>query len=94
LPPAQTSFLKAQIDRVNKFDKLVELRNRTVVGHDFEGVSLDKIRTACPKDAKDHAGQPDPIGGMRQILGALKVDLCDNPYQRIAEFVAQQLQES
>jgi hypothetical protein len=79
------------LKRVNAFNGLVELRHRTIVGHDFEGVSLTKIRDAYPNGEKDNQGRPDPLKGMRVLLGALEVPVRDNPYQRLAAFVAEQL---
>jgi hypothetical protein len=92
VPPDRRQFLQAQIKRVNAFDKLVELRHRTIVGHDFEGVSLSKIRAAYPNGEKDAQGQPDPVKGMMVLLEALQVPVRNNPYRRLAAFIAERLQ--
>jgi hypothetical protein len=92
VPPDRRQFLQAQMKRVNAFDKLVELRHRTIVGHDFEGVSLSKIRAAYPRGEKDAQGQPDPVKGMMVLLEALQVPVRKNPYRRLAVFIAGRLQ--
>lgn len=94
VPPDRQLLLQAQLKRLNAFDGLVELRHRSVVGHDFEGVSLVKIHAAYPNGEKDDQGQPDPVKGMRLLLMALGVDVRHNPYRRLAEFIAYHLQES
>lgn len=93
VPPEEQSSRKSLFKRLNAFDGLVELRHRTVVGHDFDGVSLDKIRREYPNGEKDDDGQPDPIKGMSRLLGALGIDVRRNPYRYLADFVADQLQD-
>lgn len=62
-----------------------------MVGHDFEGVSLEKVRDAYPNGQKDAQGRPDPVQGMKVLLNALQIRVDDNPYLRLAGFVAGQL---
>ena len=57
----------------------------------FEGVSLEKLRTAYPNGEKDEAGRPDPVRGMKVLLIALEVPLRDNPYRQLAAFVTGRL---
>ncbi len=91
VPADRQGFLRAQVKRVGAFNKLVELRHRSVVGHDFEGISLDKIREAYPNGERDDDGLPDPVRGMKVSLVALGVQVRDNPYRRLAALVAAQL---
>ncbi len=91
--PERRGFLKAQLRRVGALDGLVALRHRTIVGHDFDGVSLARILAAYPNGEKDARGQPDPVRGMRVFLEALRVPVRDNPYRRLAAFVAGRLRE-
>ncbi len=85
--------IAAALDRINGLDDLVELRHRTIIGHDFQGVSEELLREAYKGKRKD-GRQRTPIEGLEEILGMLDVNLRNNPYQQIADFVTQQLQES
>lgn len=83
----------ALLDRVNAFDRLVELRHRTIIGHDFEGVS-EALLLQNYKGTRKRDGMPrTPVEGMAEIMGMLSIDIRQDPYQAITEFVVRNLRE-
>ncbi len=71
----------ALLDKVNKLDRLVELRHRTIIGHDFVGVSEALLLANSP------AGISPPIvlADILQMLLKRKMGVGD--YEQIARFV-------
>lgn len=83
IPPADRGRYAALVREVNRLDSLVELRHRTIIGHDFEGVSEEQVRQKYP----------DPPGGLKKIMEMLGMNVKENPYREIAEFVIRRLRE-
>ena len=94
LPPGQRQRYTALLDRVNAFDQLVELRHRTIIGHDFEGVSEELLLANYKGSPKPEDGtRRTPVEGLGEIMGMLGVDVRRSPYQAVAEFVIRGLRE-
>jgi hypothetical protein len=75
------------IKRINRLDPLIELRHRTIIGHDFEGVSEELLLRTYPE------GRPTPVDGLREVLGiAFQRSFKENPYQRIAEAIIEHIE--
>jgi hypothetical protein len=94
LSPEQRLQYAALLDRVNAFDRLVELRHRTIIGHDFEGVSEELLLARYKSPPQSNRSQRTPVEGLAEIMGMLRVNVKDNPYQAIAEVVIQRLRSS
>ena len=93
LAPKRRQQYAALLDRVNAFDRLVELRHRTIIGHDFEGVSEESLLGDYKGSRKSDGSQRTPVEGLGEIMGMLKVDVRRSPYQAVAEFVIQRLRK-
>jgi hypothetical protein len=93
LPPKRREQYVALLDRVNAFDRLVELRHRTIIGHDFEGVSGKSLLTNYRGSRKKDGSQRTPVEGLGEIMGMLKVNVRESPYQAVADFVIRALRE-
>jgi len=91
LSPGERKKYAALLSRVNKLDPLVELRHRTIIGHDFEGVSepllLENYKGSRTPDGMSRT----PVEGLKEIMGMLSIHVQDNPYQAVAEFVIHNL---
>jgi hypothetical protein len=87
LSPGERKRYSALLDRVNAFDGLVELRHRTIIGHDFEGVSEAQFKERYKGRPKQGGGRRNSMEGLREIAGMLGIDLQDDPYELIVEFV-------
>lgn len=83
IPPKDRERYVALVKEVNRLDSLVELRHRTIIGHDFEGVSEEQIRQKYE----------NPTEGLKRIMGMLGIHVKENPYRHVAEFVIQKLKE-
>lgn len=83
----------ALLDRVNAFDRLVELRHRTIIGHDFEGVSEELILGNYKGSIKEDGTPRTLVEGLAEIMDMLGVDVQESPYQAVARFVIQGLRE-
>jgi len=86
LPPQRRGWFAALLKRVNAFDGLVELRHRTIIGHDFEGVSEALILANYKGTRQDGGGQRTPVEGLAEIMEMLDIDVRESPYQAVAEF--------
>ena len=93
LPQKRREQYAALLDRVNAFDRLVELRHRTIIGHDFEGVSEESLLTNYKGSRKSDGSQRTPVEGLAEIMGMLGVDVRQSPYQIVAKFVIRGLRE-
>ena len=62
----------------------MELRHRTIIGHDFEGVSEEGIRQKYD----------EPLEGLRRIMEMLGINVRENPYRTVAEFIIRKLREA
>ncbi len=91
LSPDERERFSALLDRVNAFDGLVELRNRTIIGHDFEGVSKGQLEGRYKGTSKRGGGRRNSVEGLREIAGMLGIDLRDDPYGLIVDFVKREL---
>jgi hypothetical protein len=80
LPLGERERCQALVERINRLDRLVELRHRTIIGHDFQGVSHELLQQACPKG---HAAPPDALAEIMRMLGQ---DMRQSVYHQIAEF--------
>lgn len=81
----------ALLKRVNAFDGLVELRHRTIIGHDFEGVSQELLEGRYKGSMKQAGQRLGAVEGLREIVQMLEIDVRDDPYALIATFVIEQL---
>jgi len=93
LSPSERGRYEALVDRINAFDQLVKLRHRTIIGHDFEGVSEPLILEHYKGSVKLNGTRRTPVEGLAEIMEKLHVDVRDNPYQVVAEFVIRSLRE-
>ena len=93
LRPGVRQQFPALLDRVNALDRLVELRHRTIIGHDFEGVSEELLLANYKGRRKSDGSQCTPVEGLGEIVGMLKMDVRESPYQAVAEFVIQGLRQ-
>ena len=84
LSPKDRDRYAALLREVNKLDPLVELRHRTIIGHDFEGVSEEQIRQKYD----------EPLESLRKIMGMLGINVRENPYRTVAEFIIRKLREA
>jgi hypothetical protein len=91
LPPGERQRYTALLDRVNAFDGLVELRHRTIIGHDFEGVSEAEVLKHYKGSPKPGGIRRTPVEGLKEIMGMLGVDVRESLYQAVAKFVIQGL---
>ena len=91
LSPGERRRYDALLDRINAFDRLVELRHRTIIGHGFEGVSEDLILAHYKGRPRQNGTRPTPVEGMEEIMGMLGVDVRESLYQAVAGFVIQGL---
>ena len=91
LSPGGRGRYDALLSRINAFDRLVELRHRTIIGHDFEGVSEELVLAHYKGSPKQDGTRRTPVEGLAQIVGMLSVDVRESPYQAVAEFVIQSL---
>lgn len=93
LLPSERKRYVALLDRINAFDRLVELRHRTIIGHDFEGVSevllLDNYKGSRKPDGKRRT----PVEGLEEIMRMMGVNVRQDLYQAVAEFVISSLRE-
>ncbi len=91
LSPGERKKYAALLSRVNKLDPLVELRHRTIIGHDFEGVSEPLLLENYKGSRKPDGTSRTPVEGLKEIMGMLSIHVQDNPYQAVAEFVIHNL---
>lgn len=95
LSPGERKKCTALLSRVNKLDPLVELRHRTIIGHDFEGVSesllLENYKGSRKESRKPEGTSRTPVEGLEEIMGMLSIYVQDDPYCYIAEFVIHNL---
>ncbi len=77
---------KALLQRVNALDPLVELRHRTIIGHDFQGVSREILQLQYAPRRSDGRVM-DPVEGLEEIIRMLDIEIRDDPYEAIARFV-------
>ncbi|MGC8857006.1 MAG: hypothetical protein ACP5QU_09415 [Anaerolineae bacterium] len=90
LSEAQRKRIAALVERVNALDRLVELRHRTIVGHDFQGVSEEALLQASPPGKTP----PDALDEIARIVASdakLDDDAHRGPYEQIAAFLSSQL---
>jgi len=91
LSPDRRKRYAALLDQVNAFDRLVELRHRTIIGHDFEGVSEALLLENYKGSQKPDGTRRTPAEGLEQIMAMLGVNVRDDPYYAMAEFVIRNL---
>ena len=91
LPQGKCEHYSELLKRVNGLDGLVELRHRTIIGHDFEGVSEELIARHYKGGPKPGGARCSAVEGLAQIMGMLRVDVRDNPYEAVARFCTNQL---
>lgn len=81
---------KALYKKVNALDPLIEMRHRTIIGHDFLGVSEEDIRQNYHQ--KDSTGRIlGPVEGIQEILNMLSIRTTPNPYRLTADFIIQNI---
>lgn len=91
LPPGERKRYTALLNRVNGLDRLVELRHRTIIGHDFKGVSEALTLEHYKGRSRPDGTRRTPVEGLAEIMGMLKVNVRQNPYEAIASFVVERL---
>lgn len=79
-------YYRALVDRVNKLDELVELRHRTIIGHDFAGVSETLLVQRTPENLLP----TQYLTGIMDILCRDK-GVAVSDYHHIADFVINEL---
>jgi len=90
----QHKLLESLVKQVNGLDRLVELRHRTIVGHDFEGVSEASLLEASPENEKKGKNPPNVLNEIvRKIEVVENSSHRDNPYEKIARFACQKLRK-
>jgi hypothetical protein len=94
LSPKARARYDALLTRINAFDRLVQLRHRTIIGHDFEGVSEGQLLAAYKDKRQRDGSRRTPVEGMGQILSMIGLDVRQDPYQAVADFVIQNLRRS
>jgi len=72
---------------LNQLDRLVELRHRTIIGHDFQGVSAALLAA----NFKAEANEQLPVDRLATIIKMLRADISTNPYQIVTSFIQQAL---
>lgn len=82
--PKDRDRLQALFKKVNALDRLVELRHRTIIGHDFEGVSAELLTSNCPVKGS-------PPTALAEIMGMLGQEIHRSAYQKIADFIIRRL---
>lgn len=86
----------ALLKRVNALDRLVELRHRTIVGHDFKGVSEETLLQASPRGEGSRAVTPDQaLDDITCMVAAdANLDIArHSPYEQIAEYLRTRLRQ-
>ncbi|GBD08282.1 hypothetical protein HRbin22_00515 [Candidatus Thermoflexus japonica] len=89
VPERDRDRYRELLRRVNQLDPLVELRHRTIIGHDFVGVSEEDLRRRYAP--RENEKVLDPVEGLGRILKLLHIDLRDDPYAAIAAFIQDRL---
>ncbi|MFN3929779.1 MAG: hypothetical protein ACK4OK_09130, partial [Thermoflexus sp.] len=80
LSEEQRKRYRALLQRVNALDPLVELRHRTIIGHDFQGVSREILQAHYAPRRSDGRVM-DPVEGLAEILRMLDIEIRDDPYE-------------
>lgn len=93
LPPGEREKIAALLDRINALDPLVEFRHRTIIGHDFEGVSQEAVEERYRGTPLLGGRRRTSVEGLAEIMGMLGIPIRDNPYEAIAEWVIRRLKE-
>ena len=87
LKQSDRGVYRSVLERVNKFGKLSDLRNQSIIAHGFQGISLPKIKAAY--------GDGDPMADMRTIIKQLQMTTNEQSlFERISIFVVEQLRRS
>lgn len=87
LKQSDRGVYRSVLERVNKFGKLSQLRNQSIIAHGFQGISLPKIKAAY--------GDGDPMADMRTIIKQLQMTTNEQSlFERISIFVVEQLRRS
>ncbi len=91
VPEGDKGRYRELLRRVNQLDPLVERRHRTIIGHDFVGVSEEDLRAAYAPWREGEVR--DPVEGLARILRMLHIDTRDDPYSAIADFIQRRLSQ-
>ncbi len=91
LPPGKREKYAALLKQVNGLDPLVDLRHRTIIGHDFEGVSRETVEERYSGTALPDGRRRTSVEGLEEIMRMLGIDVRDNPYGAIAEWAIRYL---
>lgn len=83
---------------LQRLERLVDLRNESIIGHGYRGVSVEIIRQVYPQpDGAPAAGAPaagdqeyTPLGDMAAICTALGIDIA-NPFREIGGMIRKAL---
>ncbi len=87
MTPGEQKQREAILDRLNKLNRLVELRHRTIIGHDFQGVSAELIAQYFTPSGDEQT----PVDRLATILRMLQADIQKSPYDAISSFICNRL---
>ena len=91
LAEGERARYQALLERVNALDRLVDLRHRTIIGHDFQGVSEGLLLEHYKGAPWPDGGRRTPVEGLEEILRIMELAPRSNPYRSMADFVIRTL---
>ena len=90
VPERDLGRLKQLLKLLNGLDSLVALRHRTIIGHDFEGVSEEDVVQAFAHEPNEHT----PVDRLRNILSKMAIPTQPDPYAVVSDFIRAQLKSN
>jgi len=87
IPTEERRRYRALLDRINAFDRLVELRHRTIIGHGFEGISREAILAHYKGTRRSDGRRRTPVEGMEEVMHMLGIPMGESPYRVVSRFV-------
>ena len=87
VPDREVGRLKSLLKLLNGLDELVALRHRTIIGHDFEGVSEEDLLQAFSPAANER----HPVDRLQNILAKLHIPTQPDPYSIVSNFISTQI---
>lgn len=87
VPAKDSGRMKRLLRLLNGLDALVALRHRTIIGHDFQGVSRDDVVRALSLESNERT----PVDRLRNILRSMMIAVEPDPYEVVSEFLHTQL---
>lgn len=80
LGAVRLSQFRSAFDRLRKLNSLAQLRNKSVIAHDFEGVSEQRIKSTY----ENSGGNESPLDDMAGALKALGITVRESPFEMAA----------